>query len=214
MAGAELRTGGAREGAGEPGWSPSQGMLRQRPSSGPPKRGKGGSDAQQGQGIAPVGGEETQRPGDVLPPGEAQTADAEVARAGHGLRSSTCAYLRAIFVVDHVPDPVQLIFDAPLATRQLADPGGVCPLRRAAGYPKDDLMPSLLALHHGHRAFDPEYLVNVRAVDVVVEDSAGLDYSLLNSAVGLLHLDRRRGKKSPGPAPAAPPPSQAGCPWR
>jgi len=79
-------------------------------------------DADEAQGPSDLPSTPTQPGGDVGAPGETQQRDGEVAEGGHDVRPRAGAHLRAIFVEGHVADPVEAIFDPPVATVERQQP--------------------------------------------------------------------------------------------
>ncbi len=59
--------------------------------------------------------------GQILVPGQSQEAYREIAQSGHGLRTRSGPDLGSVLVKCHVPDPVDLIFDAPMPLHEVQE---------------------------------------------------------------------------------------------
>jgi len=55
----------------------------------------------------------------ICVPGKAEETDREIAEGGHGLRTATAPDLGSVFVERHIPHPMHLIFDAPMALHEV-----------------------------------------------------------------------------------------------
>lgn len=148
-------------------------------------------------------GEEAQHAGQILWSGAGQTdeADGEVAQGGQDLGSEALAHAAAILVEGDVADPVQAVFDAPVAAVELDEALGGGLLWGQAG---DEIGPL-----GGGTAFsvdgalDAGDLGEVGEVEVVVEEGGGPGGTQLDAPVALIGLLGRGGKPTsrslPGP---------------
>lgn len=157
------------------------------------------------------------RTGDVLRTRETKCVQREVSERRHHLRGVARPDLRPIFVECHVADPVNAVFDRPVATHQIEEPStvGIPPLQ--AGDAEVDLMAELdrsvarLDLDVG---FDSEDLLGVREVDVLpgVDPGCRPDSTDLNSSMPDAGRLVRRGKKTPNACSRCSREVRAGCP--
>lgn len=91
--------------------------------------------------------------------------------------------LTAVLIVGDVADPVEAVFDTPVASDELEQPGGRGLVRREAGQAADDLVMELAGGEDFAPAFDLKDLAAVGEREVVVEVGAGPDSADLQPAV-------------------------------
>jgi len=142
-----------------------------------------GSEAQEAQADGGSRADVAQGGSDVRSARQAHEADGEVAKASEHLGTVACAHLTAILVEGDVADPVEPVFDAPVASGEFEQLGGRGLVRREARQAADDLVMELAGGKDFAQAFDLKDLAAVGKVDVVVEFGAGPDSTDLQPAV-------------------------------
>lgn len=144
-----------------------------------------------------MGGESTDRGGDVGVAKKAQQADAEVAQTGERLGYDAALGAAAVFVIGHVAHVMQAL-DAPMAAVQGEQPFGVCLLGRQARDQMDLFDAGFSCAAGKDFALDGGDLSDVGKGQVVVQGGARPEAAGLDPAVAF--IDRRVlwGEKRPG----------------
>lgn len=75
--------------------------------------------------------------GDILSTSHAKEADGEIAQGGHDLGASKLADLATIFIEGDITDPVESVFNGPMAAVEGEDAGGICLSGGEAGNAED-----------------------------------------------------------------------------
>jgi hypothetical protein len=109
------------------------------------------------------------------------------------LRSVANSDLRAVLIEGDIPDPVQSVFNGPMATDQLEEANGVRLLRGEAGDAVDDFVVLFVGEGVGDVAINTKDLGDMGEADIVVEFGAGEDRALFEATMGFLDGDVLRG---------------------
>lgn len=132
---------------------------------------------------------------DIGSAGQAQEVDDEVSQTGEHLGSMAFSDAAVVLVKGHIADPVQTVFDGPVAPGEVEKLVGRGAVRSSAGDPADDLPAGLAGRERIGDAFDLEDLLAVGEVQVAVELGAGPDPAGVDAAVAFFNRLVLRGEK-------------------
>lgn len=177
-------------------------------------------DAQEAEELTGLVCEAAEVAGDVGEAGGAEEGDGGVAEGGQVLGAVLALHAAVVFAKGRVADPMQAVFDAPVAPPVLQQEGRVGPVRRDA---RDGVLNfrRRLAAPDG-RPFEPADLSQAGPVELPRQTGTGLQMPLSAAAVSLVERARfrelslprrfaRRGKNRAGNRPRSPPSVRDGC---
>jgi hypothetical protein len=145
-----------------------------------------------------MSGTVAQRRRNVGGAGATQDPDGEIAQRRHGMGGGAPAQARAVFIEGHIADPMQAIFNAPMAPIEIEKACGVGLGGGEAGQPVDHLVAEQCVIGAPPPPLDAKDLPAVGELHVVVERRTGPDPPLLQPAMALIDAAVLRGEKPPG----------------
>lgn len=137
----------------------------------------------------------TQGRGNVACTGHTQQRYCYVSQTGHDLGAVAFADLTAVLVKGDVPDPVQAVFDCPMATGQIQYAHGICTIRGETGNPVDGFGVLFVVDQFCDVALDAKALCDMREAKVIVELGAGPNMAQFQTAMGFIGGGVCRGEK-------------------
>ncbi len=69
-----------------------------------------------------------------------EQANGRITQSGHDTRPILCAHLGAVFIIDHIANPVEAGLDAPMPANEAPDRGGIGLIRGQIGDAKRHLV--------------------------------------------------------------------------
>jgi hypothetical protein len=129
------------------------------------------------------------------------TGNGQVSQAGHNAGTIGFANGGAVFVPVPVADPVEAIFDGPVASGQAQEGGSVGPVRPEAGQEEDRFLVESAVAAIGPTV-QPRGLCGEGEVDLGAFQGAANQSAFLQPAMALFNLSAFRGKKRSGGAGA------------
>lgn len=142
-----------------------------------------------------------QRRGDVAGTGHAEQRDGQIAQRSHDLCAHPLADLGAIFVKGDITDPMEAVFNRPMAPAQAEQASGSRSLGREAGNAIDGFAAGFLGDQFGGVALQAEDLGAMRKLEVARQFGAGPDLADFQPSMGFIGGGVLRGEKTSGPDP-------------
>ena len=161
------------------------------------RRGASKSDSDKAEDEGVISGTAAKRGRDVASTGHTEQRDGKIAEGGHGLGSGTAADTASVFIEGDIADPVEAVFNRPMAATQ-TEQG----LRTGMfGFKTGDAVNGFGAefLRHDFRRFtlNGDDLGGVGKIQITVELCAGPDAADFDPAVAFIGCGVLRGEKTP-----------------
>ena len=134
--------------------------------------------------------------GDVGGGGHAEQRDGQVAHRGHDLGASAFTDLRAVFINGDVADPVEAVFNRPVAAAQTEQASRIRSLGREAGNPIDRFRAGFLADEFEGVALEAEDLGPRGEIEIAGQLGAGPDLADFQPPMRFIGGGVLRGEKS------------------
>jgi hypothetical protein len=159
------------------------------------------SEADEAQDLGAETGAMAERGGDVAGTGHAEQRDGQVAQRSHDLGAHPLADLGAVFIKSDIANPVEAVFDRPVAPAQAEQASRSCLLGREAGNPKDRFDVGFLADDMSGVALEAEDLGAMGKLEIASQFGAGPDLADFQPSMGFIGGSMLRGEKISGPDP-------------
>jgi len=133
------------------------------------------SEADEAQDLGTEAGAMAERRGDVAGTGHTEQRDGQVAQRSHDLCAHPFADLGAVFVKGDIADPMEAVFNRPMAPAQAEQASRSRSLGREAGNAIDGFAAGFLGDEFGGVALEAEDLGAMRKLEIASQFGAGPD---------------------------------------
>ena len=135
--------------------------------------------------------------GNKTGPSHTQQRDRKIAHGGHHLSTLAAPYPAAVFIEGHIANPMQTVFDGPVAATQPQQPLRISDCAGEAGDTIHRFRASFLADHVRGFPLQDEDLGSMRKMNITVEFLTGPDAADLQAAMTFIDGGVLRGEKTP-----------------